>query len=498
LAQEILKLQGIYKTYSNGVKALVNVDLDVMQGEIHGLLGENGAGKTTLMKVIYGIANKDKGKIFIMGKEVEIRNPRDAIRNGIGMVPQHFMLIRDFTVAENLVLFSDSPILEPKWRSIKKVKEFIKEMKSFNINPDALIENLSLGEQQRVEILKVLLRGASIILLDEPTSVLSPLEIRELFKILRELKENGKSIIFITHKIEEVMEICDRVTVLRRGLKVGTVKVKEINQELLAEMMVGSKVSKGVTKGRDPGNKIILEVRDLRVKGRDGVWRVRGLNLKVREGEIYGIAGVEGNGQLELAQAISGILPYEGEVIVKGKDLMECLKNGECRIAYIPDDRKYGLVLDFDIRENCILGIQRDMRKGILLDYKRITNVARSIMEKFKVYARNERVQVKALSGGNQQKVIIGREFFKDPDIIVAYQPTHGLDIASTQAVHDLLIEKRNEGKSIVLISSDINEVFKLSDRVGFISSGRIIGEGLPQEFTLEKVGLLLGGGISG
>ncbi|MEM0117077.1 MAG: ABC transporter ATP-binding protein [Conexivisphaerales archaeon] len=501
-----LRMEGISKTYPNGVRALIDVNFEARDGEIHGLLGENGAGKTTLMNILYGAITKDAGNIYLNGDKVEIHSPSDALKLGIGMVHQHFMLIPAFTVAENVALMESSAKDITKKLDLERVKERIRVISrtsGLEVDPDALVENLAVGQQQRVDILKLLYRGANLLLLDEPTSVLNPLEIRQFFEVLRRFKQERKTIIFITHKLEEILEVCDRVTVLRRGRVVGTADTKGVSTKDLAVMMIGAgseSLLMYTAPSKPPDeNSVVLKVENLVVTDSRGVKKVDGVSFEIHAGEIFGIAGVEGNGQAELVRAIAGIdIVSEGKIYLDGKELKNIRKTViESGVGYIPDDRlKWGLCGNFSLAENIILGVDVESKYNtrFYLNYKPIKQMARELIRRFRIVAPNENVPVKSLSGGNQQKVITAREISKEPRIIIAHEPTHGLDISATRYIHDLLLELRNQGRAVLLVSSDIDEILKLSDRVAVMSRGKIVGISNRIELNLESLGLMMGG----
>jgi ABC-type uncharacterized transport system ATPase subunit len=501
-----LRMVGISKTYPNGVRALVNVDFEARKAEIHGLLGENGAGKTTLMNILYGAIKKDSGEIFLDGKKVDIHSPRDALRHGIGMVHQHFMLIPAFTAAENVALVEASAMQVTKSLNLQHVKQRMLELSNssgLTVDPDALVEDLGVGQQQRVDILKLLYKGANVLLLDEPTSVLTPLEIQPFFDVLRRFRAEGKTIVFITHKLEEILQVCDRVTVLRKGRVVGTAETDKVTTRDLAMMMIGvgseslleSESKRSAAKEASP----VLEVKNLTVLDSRGVKKVDDVSLTINSAEILGIAGVEGNGQAELVRALTGLEKASGgKVLLEGtlldNERSTVIKRG---VAYIPDDRlKWGLCGSFSVMDNLILGVDLSRKFGmkIYLDYSQIRNYARELISKFNIVTSSETVPGSSLSGGNQQKVVAAREISKDPPLIVAHEPTHGLDIVATKYIRDLLLKLRNDGKAVLLVSSDLDEILELSDRVAVMSRGRIVGVRMKEELTLESLGMMMGG----
>lgn len=499
---KVVEMKNITKRFP-GMIANKNINFDLEKKEIHVLLGENGAGKTTLMNILYGIYTQDEGDIFINGSKIKIKNPKDAISNGIGMVHQHFMLVHNFTVMENIVLGCEpvkSGIIFDKKSAFKKVKEIIDKYE-FNIDPEVKIEDISVGQQQKVEILKILYRGADIIILDEPTAVLIPSEIKELEIIMKNLTKEGKSIILITHKLKEVMSMSDRVTIIRRGELIDTLNTKDTSIDELANLMVGRPVNLNVYKQGENKLSKILEVKDLKAKDSRGVNVLKGVSFNVQSGEIFGIAGVAGNGQSELVEVITGIRKcYSGKIIFDGENI-ENLTPREIidkKISSIPEDRhKTGLILQHSLYENSILGMQNDkkFKKGMFLDYKSIRKHALDIIEEFDVRTVSEDVEASKLSGGNQQKLIVGREIYKNPKLIIAVQPTRGLDIGAIEYIHKRLIKERDSGKAVLLISLELDEVLGLSDRIGVMYDGNIVKVLDRCEFDENKVGVLMAGG---
>lgn len=499
---KVVEMKNITKRFP-GIIANKNINFDLEKREIHVLLGENGAGKTTLMNILYGIYTQDEGDIFINGSKIKIKNPKDAISNGIGMVHQHFMLVHNFTVMENIVLGCEpvkSGIIFDKKSAFKKVKEIIDKYE-FNIDPEVKIEDISVGQQQKVEILKILYRGADIIILDEPTAVLIPSEIKELEIIMKNLTKEGKSIILITHKLKEVMSMSNRVTIIRRGELIDNLNTKDTSIDELANLMVGRPVNLNVYKQGENKLSKILEVKDLKAKDSRGVNVLKGVSFNVQSGEIFGIAGVAGNGQSELVEVITGIRKcYSGKIIFDGENI-ENLTPREIidkKISSIPEDRhKTGLILQHSLYENSILGMQNDkkFKKGMFLDYKSIRKHALDIIEEFDVRTVSENVEASKLSGGNQQKLIVGREIYKNPKLIIAVQPTRGLDIGAIEYIHKRLIKERDSGKAVLLISLELDEVLGLSDRIGVMYDGNIVKVLDRCEFDENKVGVLMAGG---
>jgi len=495
-----LQLRGITKRYPL-VLANDHIDLEVRWGEILALMGENGAGKSTLMKIVYGLVTPDQGEIWVNGERAQIASPVDAIRLGIGMVHQHFMLVDPLSVMENVILGSEPG---QGWavdyrRARAEVVRLIEDL-GLDLDPEARIEDLPVGVQQRVEILKTLYRQARILVLDEPTAVLTPQEAEDLFRFLRRFVDQGGAAILISHKLGEVMQVSQRITVIRDGRGVGTVATAETNTQELARMMVGRPVQLTVEKqAQDPGE-VVLEVEDLRVGSVGQKLRVAGVSLQVRAGEIVGIAGVEGNGQTELTEAITGLRRYQGQIRYGGQVLVA----GEARrvrrwgVSHIPEDRNVrGLVLDFPTRDNLILGDQ-DRRpysdRWGFFNGRAILDHAERVVQQFDVRPRSTSLSGRRYSGGNAQKIIVGRELSCGPRILVAAQPTRGVDIGAIEAIHHRILAARDQGMAVLLISADLNEVISLSDRILVIHEGRISGELRPEEATEERLGLLMGG----
>jgi ABC-type uncharacterized transport system ATPase subunit len=496
----LLELRGITKRFP-GVVANDAVDFELVKGEVHALLGENGAGKSTLMSILYGLYHPDEGEIRLNGEPVQIASPRDAIDLGIGMVHQHFMLIPVMTVAENIVLATEprrGPFLDLAGAE-KRVRDLSAQF-GLAVRPDARVASTSVGMQQRAEILKALYRGAEILILDEPTAVLTPQEARELFEIIRSLQAEGKSIVFITHKLNEVLEIADRITVLRQGKRVDTVAREGATPAGLARLMVGREVVLRVEKSPSEPGEPLLAVEDLVVLDERGLEAVRGVSFEVRAGEIVGIAGVDGNGQAELIDALTGLRqPSGGRITAAGKDITTAgsRERLDLGVGHIPQDRQLrGLVLDFTLAENLALHDFRkepDSRWGWLYPRRLIERAAR-ILREFDVRGGGPQTLAAGLSGGNQQKVVIAREVSRDPRVLVAAQPTRGLDVGAIEFVHRRLVAERDEGRAILLVSLELDEIQSLSDRVLVLYEGQIVGE-YPPDVPEEELGIAMTGG---
>jgi simple sugar transport system ATP-binding protein len=497
----VLELRGITKRFP-GVLANDQVDFDLRKGEVHALLGENGAGKSTLMNILYGLYHPDEGEIRLNGNPVRIDSPHAAIDAGIGMVHQHFMLIPVMTVAENIVLAAEpkrSGVLLDTAGAERRVRELADRFK-FHIDPRARIQDITVGQQQRVEILKSLYRGADILILDEPTAVLTPQEAIELFDILKQLVAEGLSVIFISHKLNEVLEIADRITVLRRGRKVDTIPREGATEAGLAKMMVGREVLLRVDKKPSTPGEELLTVKDLHVVDDRGLEAVRGVSFTVRGGEIVAIAGVDGNGQTELIDAITGLRrSSEGTVTVDGRELTKGSAHDflEQGVGHIPEDRqRRGLVLEFSLAENLALHdyAKEPFSRWGFLNPGRLLEQAKGLLTEFDVRGGRETTRASALSGGNQQKVVIAREVARNPKVLIAAQPTRGLDVGAIEFVHRRLVEQRDAGKAVLLISLELEEVLSLADRILVLYEGRIVGEFDPS-VTEEELGIAMTGG---
>ena len=497
----VLELRGITKAFP-GVLANDHVDLTLEQGEIQALLGENGAGKTTLMNILYGLYRPDEGQIFIRGKEAHIHSPNDAIAYGIGMVHQHFMLVPVMTVTENVMLGVESTRYGPflnREEAARRIRKIASDY-GLDVDPQAYIKDLPVGVQQRVEIIKVLYRQADILILDEPTAVLTPQEVEELFKVLRSLAARGKSIIFITHKLKEVMALADRITVLRNGRVVGTVTPQQTDPMRLAEMMVGREVSLVIAKKPAAPGEVVLEAKDLYVSDERGGLAVRGVSFEVRAGEVLGIAGVQGNGQTELVYALTGLRPLiSGEIRLLGtpirsKSPRQILERG---VAHVPEDRqRHGLVLSFPVHDNLVLCSYYlpPFARGINIQERTVIAAAQNLVREFDVRAPDVFVPVSTLSGGNQQKVIVAREFSRPIRLLIASQPTRGLDVGSIEYIHRRIIEKRDEGTAVVLVSPELDEIIALSDRIAVMYKGQILDIVPAAGISKEYLGLLMAG----
>jgi simple sugar transport system ATP-binding protein len=497
----VLELHNITKTFP-GVLANDKIDLTLNKGEILALLGENGAGKTTLMNILYGLYTPDEGEIKIRGEAVNIANPNDAIDQGIGMVHQHFMLIPVFTVTENVMLGVESTRaggLLARKEAADKIRSLSTRF-GLDVDPDAMVEDLPVGIQQRVEIIKVLYREAEILILDEPTAVLTPQEVDELFTVIRSLVDQGKSIIFITHKLKEVISIADRIAVLRHGQIVGTAIPSEATEASLAKMMVGREVILEVDKKKAEVGEVVLGIKNLCVDDDRELQAVKDVSLEVRAGEILGIAGVQGNGQTQLVEALTGLRTVEsGEIHILGENTTGSSprKIREVGTAHVPEDRQRdGLILSFPVADNMVLNnyYEAPFAKGITLNFKEIEEAAQERVDLFDVRTPSIFIPVSNLSGGNQQKVIVAREFSRPIKLLIASQPTRGLDVGSIEYIHGRIIEKRNEGCAVLLVSPELDEILNLSDRIAVMFDGKIIDILPSAEASKEKLGLLMAG----
>jgi simple sugar transport system ATP-binding protein len=497
-----IKMVGITKSFP-GTLANNRIDFDVEEGEVHSLLGENGAGKTVLMSILYGLYKPDEGQIFVKGKEVKIDNPAKAISLGIGMVHQHFMLVPSLTVAENIVLGSE-PEKYRVWFDSAKANEDVSKLSrkyGLEVDPKAVINTLPVGVQQRVEILKALLRGAEILILDEPTSVLTPQEVEGLFKAIMTLKQQGKSVVFISHKLKEVCAISDRITVLKRGKVVGTVDKTKTDVEELAKMMVGREIPATRREDHFLGEKVVLKAEGLKAFDKRKMRGLKSVAFEVHESEILGIAGIEGNGQSELIEVLMGLRRLdEGKIFLDGKPITDTTVHEriEKGFSVIPEDRqKTGLVLDFSVAENIILG-QQDKppfaEKLYGLNLEKESELAQKLIQEYSIQTPTKETLVRYLSGGTQQRVIVAREFSRQPKFIIASQPTRGLDIGATEYVHKKLVEMRDKGCAILLISADLDEILSLSDRIAVIYEGEIVAIRERSKTDELEIGLLMTG----
>ena len=498
-------MRGITKRYP-GVIANDHIDLDLQRGEIHALLGENGAGKTTLMNILYGLAVPDEGQILIDGAPVRISGPADAIARGIEMVHQHFMLIPVLSVAENVILGSETmanPIFLDRREASRRIRELAGRF-GFQLDPDAKIESLSVGQQQRVEILKMLYRDAQILVLDEPTAVLTPSETEEIFELLRNLAKDGRSIIFISHKLKEVLEIADRVTVIRRGRVIGERRPAGTNEKELAELMVGRAVQLTAERGQSHLADVRLKLQDLHVRDDRGGDAVRGVDLEIRGGEILGIAGVAGNGQDELVEALVGLRKVAaGRIWLGGKDVTGASPRtiNEANVGYVPADRhRFGLILAFPLTDNLVLTsyYKTPFAHGLVRDERAILDAAQKRISEYDIRTPSPVVPAQTLSGGNQQKLVVAREFDGDTTLLVLDQPTRGLDVGSIEFIHRRIIEKRNAGTAVLLVSAELDEVMELSDRIAVMYRGKLVAFLDGRTADKNQVGLLMATGGGG
>ncbi|HAV78208.1 MAG TPA: heme ABC transporter ATP-binding protein [Anaerolineae bacterium] len=508
ISETVLEAKGITKKFP-GVLANDKVNFDLRKGEIHALLGENGAGKSTLMNVLYGLYHPEAGEVFVNGKLMELNSSRDAIHHGIGMVHQHFMLIPVFTVTENIMLGAETDhrassnekplVILDRSEVSRRVRE-LSHKYGLDVDPDAIIGDLPVGVQQRVEIVKALYRKASILILDEPTAVLTPQESEDLFRIMHELTQQGVSIVFITHKLKEVLKVADRITVMRAGQVVGTAKPKESTEQSLAEMMVGREVILTVTKKPSKPAEEVLRVEDLRVKDVRGLESVRGVSFSVKAGEVVGIAGVQGNGQTELAEALTGLRSIEsGHFTLSGKDLSgkSPRQITETGLAHIPEDRqRHGLVLSYSVADNMMLCdyYQPRFSKGVVVQQKQVDTNAQKLIKDYDVRTPSAFVAAGKLSGGNQQKVIVARELSRPVKLVVASQPTRGLDVGSIEYIHNEIIAMRDRGVGVLLVSAELDEIMSLSDRIIVMYSGKIVATVNREDASREQLGLWMAG----
>ncbi len=498
----VIEMLNIRKEFGSFV-ANDNITLQLRKGEIHALLGENGAGKSTLMNVLFGLYQPEAGEIRVRGEKANITSPNVANDLGIGMVHQHFMLVQNFTVTENIILGAEprAGIKIDRSTAREKVRQ-ISEQYGLAVDPDAKIEDISVGMQQRVEILKTLYRGADILIFDEPSAVLTPQEIKELIQIMNRLIAEGKSIILITHKLKEIMEVADRCTTIRRGKYIGTVDIDEtMTQSRLAEMMVGREVNFNAEYSKATPQELVLDIKDLVVKDSRGIKAVDGLNLDIRAGEIVGIAGIDGNGQTELIEAITGLRKADsGEIFLNNKSIknLKPRKVTESGVGHIPQDRhKHGLVLDYSIGHNMVLQTyyKQPYSKAGIMNYKQVMEKAKTLIEKFDVRTPSPETFARALSGGNQQKAIIAREVDRSPDLLIAAQPTRGLDVGAIEFIHEQLVLEREKGRAVLLISFELEEILQVSDRIAVLYEGKPVAFLDPKETNESELGFLMAGG---
>ena len=504
MVSPILELKEINKSFGH-VQANKNINLKINKGTIHGIIGENGAGKSTLMSIVFGLYQADSGVIEINGKTINLKSPRDSIESGIGMVHQHFMLVENFSVLENIILGFEGELVFGK--NLEKAKTDLKKLcenYKLNIDLDSIIGDLSVGFRQRVEILKSLYRGAEILILDEPTGVLTPQEVDELFKILRSLQEEGKTIVLITHKLNEIMDLTSEVSVMRQGEMVGHTKTNSTNKEELAEMMVGRSVLLRINKSTAKKGEVVFSVKNLVVKDDLDVTRVKNVNLEVHAGEILGLAGVTGNGQTELLEALSGIRKIESgnielfnETISDQNNFLDPRSLKEKGLAHVPEDRqRMGLITEFKANENLIFGYhhQEPFSKSSLLQEKNILSFSKKVMGEYDVRPNSPNLITSNFSGGNQQKIILSRELNKNPKVLLVGQPTRGVDIGAIEFIHQRLIDMRDKGAAILLVSVELEEVLSLSDRIVVMFDGNIVGEKVNKNVTDRELGLLMAG----
>ncbi len=500
MSDYIIEMLGITKDFP-GIRANDDISLRLRRGEIHALLGENGAGKSTLMSILFGLYQAEEGVIKKDGRPVTIRDPNEANALGIGMVHQHFKLVHNFTVLENIVLGVESSrhgvlrMDEARSRVMELSRRY-----GLLIDPDALIEQITVGMQQRVEILKMLYRENEILIFDEPTAVLTPQEIEELMRIMRGLASEGKSILFITHKLAEIMAVADRCTVLRKGRSIATVDVRDSSPEELAEMMVGRKISFTIDKQPARPGEAVLSVENLSVQGRGDKKAVDGVSFEVRAGEIVCIAGIDGNGQSELVYALTGLMPSQGRIALRGRqiDQLPIRRRNDQGMAHIPEDRhKYGLILDYDLQQNLSLKryLSQEMQRRGFIRFDRVRSYAQGLIERFDIRSgQGPDTLMRSMSGGNQQKTIVAREIDIDPEVLIAVQPTRGLDVGAMIYIHEQLVRVRDEGKAILLISLELDEVFQLADRILVIYEGKLVAELDAARTTQQELGLYMAG----
>lgn len=502
MSDYILEMKNIRKEFLGGkIVANDDITLKIKKGEIHAIVGENGAGKSTLMKILNGLYSPTSGEIFYKGEKTTISTPTVAANLGIGMVYQHFMLVDTLTVAENMVLG-----FEPKQCGVffdlktarKKVKE-VSERYGLNIDPDAKVSDLSVGIQQRIEILKILFKGAELLIFDEPSAVLTPQEVKELYEIMRNLIKEGKTIVFISHKLQEVLDLSDNITVIRRGKDVGNLKTSEATKEKIANLMVGRVVLFEVKRPDVKLGEPVVKVKDLVVKNESNIEKVKGVSFEIREGEVLGIAGVEGNGQTELIEALAGLMKVEsGTYEIAGQELENRTPKmvKEKGLAHIPENRhKRATIDDFTVEENMALGLQDQYSKGALLDYGLIEKKTKEYIDKYDIRPQEGKIKFGGLSGGNQQKVVVARELERENKFIIAAQPTRGVDIGAVEMIHNTILHEKTKKKAIMVVSAELSEIMALSDRIAVMYSGKIVGILDRKDATTEKIGILMAGG---
>ena len=501
MSDYILEMKNIRKEFFGGkIVANDDITLNIKKGEIHAIIGENGAGKSTLMKILNGLYSITSGEIFYKGQKTDITSPTVAANLGIGMVYQHFMLIDTLTVAENMVLgFEPRKGMKFDIEKARAEVRLVSEKYGLNIDPDAKISDLSVGIHQRIEILKILFKGAELLIFDEPSAVLTPQEVKELYAIMRNLIKEGKTIIFITHKLQEVLDVSNNITVIRRGKDVGNIATAEATKAIIANMMVGRPVLFELEKDPVTIGGPVVTVEGLTVKGDNGLDAVKDISFTIREGEILGIAGVEGNGQTELIEFLAGLRKSEKGTYKINENNLENKKPLEIRqkgLSHIPEDRhKRATLEDYSVEENMVLGLQDTYAKGMLLDYAKIEANTKKYIEKYDIRPTDGKVRFGGLSGGNQQKVVIARELEKENKFIIAAQPTRGVDIGAIEMIHNTILKERLEKKAIMVVSAELSEILALSDRIAVMYSGRIVGIMDKEEATTEKIGILMAGG---
>ncbi|WP_067142694.1 ABC transporter ATP-binding protein [Oceanivirga salmonicida] len=502
MSEYILEMKNVRKEFFGGkIVANDDINLQIKKGEIHAIVGENGAGKSTLMKILNGLYDMTSGEIFYKGKKVNISTPTIAAKLGIGMVYQHFMLVEPLTVAENMVLGFEPKKAGVLFDKAKAKEDVIKVSKRYglNINPDSKVEDLSVGIQQRIEILKILFKGAELLIFDEPSAVLTPQEVKELYVIMRNLIKEGKTIIFITHKLQEVLDLSDNITVIRRGKDVGRIKTSEATKETIANMMVGRQVLFNIKKEEAEIKDVLVKVKDLHAKNDLDIEKVKGVSFDIREGEILGIAGVEGNGQTELIEVLAGLRKATSGEYMLGENVLlnkspKYIRNSG--LSHIPENRhKRATINEFSIKDDLILGVLEPYTNKGFLDNSKINKVSKEMIEKYDIRPKDPNVIFGGLSGGNQQKVVVARELEKENKFIIAAQPTRGVDIGAIEMIHNTILHERTKGKAILVVSAELSEIMALSDRIAVMYSGKIVDILNKEDATIEKLGILMAGG---